>query len=242
MSHHADNNVRWRHPARLAPTSVQRYEISRTQLSMQHGLKTKSYKTLALDHLAPIQRCALTEADPKTSRVVLYSSFILSSWVVQKLVSYVRFSHQKNVWGKQQETRLSSSSSSGCFQLPSNRRKYLLLKTERIIFLPWLYSTGVIWLVLGALVRGGNRMSEKTRLEEWLLNQLWNPERPIKQRTSCLSVLVTVLLCTRQLNACIIIPEFMQGVEVLVYHRCPETDSRPAKLPAVLPFRFGDIY
>lgn len=28
--------------------------------------------------------------------------------------------------------------------------------------------------------------------------------------------------------------EFMQGVKVLVYHCCPETDTRPAKLPAGL--------
>lgn len=115
---------------------------------------------------------------------------------------------------------LFSSSNSGCFQLPSNQRKYLLLKTERIIFLPWLYSSPVIWLVLRALVWGGNSMSEKRRLEEWLLNQVRNPERPIKQLV-CFSYSPAVLKETEHVYNNSRSFEFIQGVKVLVYHRCP---------------------
>lgn len=65
-------------------------------------------------------------------------------------------------------------------------------------------------------------MSEKRRLEERLLNQLGNPKRPIKQHTSCLSVLVTVLLCARKLNMCIIIKSLLNSCKVL---KCLATNA-----------------
>lgn len=158
------------------------------------------------------------------------------------------------MWEKQQEICIFSSSSFGCLQLPSKRRKYLLLKTEKIIFLPWLYSSGVIWLVLRALVRGGNSMSEKRRLEECLLNQLGNPERPIKRHTNCLSVLVTVLLCARKLNMCIIIESLFSSCKVLkclatnavlrltTDVRSCQLDCMSADIRSVLLFHSWDIY
>lgn len=167
--------------------------------------------------------------------MVFYSSSILSSWVLQKLVLYLVFSHQERVRKKQQELCFFSSSSSGCFQLPSNRRKYLLLKNEKIIFFPWLYSSGVIWLVLKALVWGKDSIREKRKTGGM------SPKSAPKSRAThqtahkqlvCFCYSPAVRKETERVYNDSKSLEFMQGIKVLVCHCCPETDNRPAKLPA----------
>lgn len=142
----------------------------------------------ALHHLDRLQKYGLIRTDPETSMVVLYAGLILSSWVLQKLERYaafVFFFRTERSVRKAVGECVFSSASSGCFQLPSNRRKYLLLKTERIIFLPWLASSG-IWLVLDALLWGTVRVRRQSLSNVYWITSQAQDVPPNRIKDPCL--------------------------------------------------------
>lgn len=127
-----------------------------------------------------IQKFAVTHTDQDTSTVVYYVNSLSSITSVAGAGWHVTLpsSLTKQVSEKQQGNVSPPRPAPAVSIYLPNWWKYLLLKTKRIIFLPWLCSKG-IWTVLRAFVWGGNRRSVKTKPEECLRSLLLNPEWPI---------------------------------------------------------------